>query len=61
MDMTDFFCDMEGHYFADKSKPFFKVFVKKELQIFRFLVEKIRLIFAGESNSLILILTGFNE
>jgi len=25
------------------------------------LVEKIRLIFAGESNSLILILTGFNE
>ena len=61
MDMTDFFCDMEGHYFADKSKPCFKVFVKKELQIFRFLVEKIRLIFASESNSLILILTGFNE
>tara|TARA_B100000003_G_scaffold58917_2_gene52462 strand:- start:1643 stop:1783 length:141 start_codon:yes stop_codon:yes gene_type:complete len=29
MDMTDFFCDMEGHYFADKSKPYFKVFVKK--------------------------------
>ena len=42
---------MEGHYFADKSKPCFKVFVKKELQIFRFLVDKIRLIFAGESNS----------
>ena len=42
---------MEGHYFANKSKPYFKVFVKKELQIFRFLVEKIRLIFAGESNS----------
>ena len=61
MDMTNFFCDIEGHYFADKSKPRFKVFVKKELQIFRFLVDKIRLIFAGESNSLILILTGFNE
>ena len=36
--------------FADKSKPCFKVLVKK-LQIFRFLVDKIRLIFAGESNS----------
>ena len=45
-----FFCDMEGHFFAEKSKPSFKDFEKKELQSFRFVVGKKRLKFVGERN-----------